>query len=449
MTISGRSSYVTFRALVLAVCGFLFAGCGGGGGSVPPNAPAATGPNGFAIPASLARGVPPSPPSFVPPAPRALRAPAGRGTAAVHAPFFAGEAALSNGVYYLALPNGNPFGYYSYLTDSNYIYHFDMGYEYVVDANDGRGGVYFYDFASSHWWYTGRTYPFPYVYDFGLSALLYYYPDTQRAGRYTTNPRYFYNFKTGQIIRMPDPEASNSGSGMYVFDRSPNQITSVQTTLTVPTKPPATGTLFLWPGLQPVDGPNFEPIDNGVLQPVLTWGPSCAPGALNDYSTWWVSGEYVNTYGNDSPNYTGCHGGPIMAVNVGDSLVMSMTLSGTTWSQVIADQQTGKSVSYAIDMQGQMQQALYFFIEGYRQNPVSWVKFTNTSFTFVQPPANGCALAPAGTADSRNTASTPVVSNAGKTCSIATITLYSPKGPVPASASRAVQPPAVSGQVRF
>jgi hypothetical protein len=103
-------------------------------------------------------------------------------------------------VYYLALPNGNPFGYYSYLTDPNYIYHFDMGYEYLFDANDGSGGIYLYDFASSHWWYTSRLYPFPYVYDFSLNALLYYYPDANNAGHSTANPRYFYDFGISQII---------------------------------------------------------------------------------------------------------------------------------------------------------------------------------------------------------------------------------------------------------
>jgi hypothetical protein len=42
--------------------------------------------------------------------------------------------------------------------------------------------------------------PFPYLYDFSLNALLYYYPDAGKPGHYTTNPRYFYNFATGQII---------------------------------------------------------------------------------------------------------------------------------------------------------------------------------------------------------------------------------------------------------
>jgi len=43
---------------------------------------------------------------------------------------------------------------------------------------------------------------FPYLYDFSLNAVLYYYPDPAHPGRYTRNPRYFYNFATHQIITM-------------------------------------------------------------------------------------------------------------------------------------------------------------------------------------------------------------------------------------------------------
>ena len=120
-----------------------------------------------------------------------------------HPSFFNGEAALSNGVYFLQLPNGNVFGYYSYLPDNRYIYHFDLGYEYLIDANDGHGGMYMYDFASGHWWYTGAQYPFPYLYDFTLSAFLYYYPDTAKPQHYTTGPRFFYDFTTAQIVTIP------------------------------------------------------------------------------------------------------------------------------------------------------------------------------------------------------------------------------------------------------
>jgi plastocyanin len=114
--------------------------------------------------------------------------------------FFTGEIPLGNGVFYLQFSNGTPFGYYAYLSDPHYIYHYDMGYEYWFDANDGHNGIYFYDFAANTFFYTSPSFPFPYLYDFGLNALLYYYPDTQRPGHYTTNPRYFFNFATQQII---------------------------------------------------------------------------------------------------------------------------------------------------------------------------------------------------------------------------------------------------------
>ncbi len=119
-----------------------------------------------------------------------------------HPAFFSGEVALSNGVYYLAFPeNNNIFGYYAYLSDSHYVYHFDLGYEYIIDANDGRDGVYLYDFKSGHFFYTSPNFPFPYLYDFSLNSTLYYYPDPNNPGRYNTNgTRYFYNFATGKII---------------------------------------------------------------------------------------------------------------------------------------------------------------------------------------------------------------------------------------------------------
>ena len=119
----------------------------------------------------------------------------------VHPSFFTGAVALSNGVDYLQFPSGNPFGYYTYLPDPNYIYHFDLGYEFVFDAADGYNGVYLYDFKSNDFFYTSPAFPFPYLYDFGLNSTVYYYPDPNNAGRYNTNGvRYFYVFNTKQII---------------------------------------------------------------------------------------------------------------------------------------------------------------------------------------------------------------------------------------------------------
>ena len=115
--------------------------------------------------------------------------------------FFTGENELANGVNYLAFPNGNVFGYYSFLVDEHYIFHQDLGYEYIFDANDGQGGVYLYDFKSSTFFYTSPSFGFPYLYDFSLNAVLYYYPEPNNPQRYNTNGvRYFYNYGTGQII---------------------------------------------------------------------------------------------------------------------------------------------------------------------------------------------------------------------------------------------------------
>ena len=201
-------------ALVLAA---ILAGCAGGGRSVPQErAPRNGAAAQFAVPPALTLAVPPAPPAFTPRPPSS----SGRRTMAGHPAFFAGEASLGNGAYYLALPNGNPFGYYSYLSDPSYIYHFDFGYFYTVDANDGQGGIYFYDFTSSHWWYTGRTYPFPYLYDFGLSAFLYAYP-ASTAGHYTSNPRYFYNFTAGKIITLPETIVEySSGISAHAYPNS-------------------------------------------------------------------------------------------------------------------------------------------------------------------------------------------------------------------------------------
>jgi uncharacterized repeat protein (TIGR03803 family) len=108
------------------------------------------------------------------------------------------EVPLGNEIYYTQFPNGNVFGYYS-LIDFPYLCHFSMGWEYYMDAMDGGGNAYLFDFSSGHWFYTGPQL-FPYIYDFGLNAWLYYYPDSKSPGGYTSNPRYFYNFWTDQII---------------------------------------------------------------------------------------------------------------------------------------------------------------------------------------------------------------------------------------------------------
>ena len=113
-------------------------------------------------------------------------------------PFFAGSVNGGGGTQFLQFPNGIVFGYYGFL-GGGWMFHLDMGYEYVSPGNGPE--VYLWDMASGHWWYTNTT-TFPYLYDFTLKAWLYYFPDTKNVGHYTTNPRYFVNMTTGQILTM-------------------------------------------------------------------------------------------------------------------------------------------------------------------------------------------------------------------------------------------------------
>ena len=119
----------------------------------------------------------------------------------VNPAFFDGQVSVDGGFYFLAFPGGNYFGFYTFLDDPHYLYHLDLGYEYITDANDRDNGIYLYDFASGGFFYTSPFLPFPYLYDFGLNSFVYYYPDPDDAGRYNTDGvRYFYDFNTGQII---------------------------------------------------------------------------------------------------------------------------------------------------------------------------------------------------------------------------------------------------------
>ena len=61
---------------------------------------------------------------------------------------------MGNSVYYLAFPDANLFGYYTYLS-GGWVYHFDLGYEYV---SPGAGAdAYLYDLSSGHWWHTSSS----------------------------------------------------------------------------------------------------------------------------------------------------------------------------------------------------------------------------------------------------------------------------------------------------
>ena len=120
-----------------------------------------------------------------------------------HPAFFTNQAPLTNGTYYLSFSNGNYFGYYTFQSDPNYLYHLDLGPEYFIDAKDGQEGLYLYDFRSNGFFYTSPTFPFPYLYDFNLQSVVYLFPDPNNAGRYLNTAdaeRYFYDFGTGTVV---------------------------------------------------------------------------------------------------------------------------------------------------------------------------------------------------------------------------------------------------------
>jgi hypothetical protein len=114
--------------------------------------------------------------------------------------FFTGAVSLGGGSYYLQVPGANFFGFYN-LQFFPWLYHYDMGFEYFVDANDLKGGAYLYDAASGHWFFTGSSI-FPYLYDFTLAAWIYYVPDPLNPGHYTTNPRKFAYTSSHQVFTM-------------------------------------------------------------------------------------------------------------------------------------------------------------------------------------------------------------------------------------------------------
>ena len=196
----------------------------------------------------------------------------------------------------------------------------------------------------------------------------------------------------------------------------PNQILSLKTTMLVPKTPSSRQTLFIWPGLQSKMGA-ADParIGNGVLQPVLTWGGSCAPSAPRDvYGGWWISGMYVNvTTGAAGP--TGCAGGDFLSTEVGDLLEIDMSVNGTAWTQTMTDLRTMESVDFTIDLEGQVQNNAMWIIEvpsGETIKPSEDVVFTQSVLTFSSP-VTSCQPSQAGKTDYF---SAPVLSPDGLHC---------------------------------
>ena len=203
-----------------------------------------------------------------------------------------------------------------------------------------------------------------------------------------------------------------------------NRYTRLQTTLEVPAKPNGNSTLFMWPGLEPLENVsmNFAPIGRGVLQPVLTWGSSCAPGSRAGANNYWISAMYVNISAQDRM-YLGCFGGKVMDVKIGDKLYMDMFLKedGTTWSQVVTNLSNNQTVDFDIDLKKQDQNWALFEIETASSTlPSSDVIFTDSVLTLANPEPESCEPDSFGPMDYY---SAPIISADGTKCCFERIVL--------------------------
>ena len=157
-----------------------------------------------------------------------------------------------------------------------------------------------------------------------------------------------------------------------------------------------------------------------MLQPVLTWGTSCAPNSPTNPTGWWISGQYVNPYTSDQAFY-GCFGGNVIDPQIGDLLDITMSLSGTAWTQIVADRQTGQKSTYNIDLMGQAQDWALFKIEHPTQNePTSDLVFTSTMLTFGASDPMACQPNVRGTNDYF---APPQISTDGTKCCVSRIAL--------------------------
>lgn len=181
--------------------------------------------------------------------------------------------------------------------------------------------------------------------------------------------------------------AGNEYAAVKYTAPSGNEIVDFKMVLAVPKKPAMQGVLFIWPGLQSLGRRDPARLGNGILQPVLTWGSSCAPSLPSDLSNWWISGMYVNVSTN-AAGPTGCAGGRSMSVNVGDMLAIDIVLDGTNWTQVVTDQKTNAKVDFTIDLKNQEQDWATWAIEepqGSNVKPAEDVVFTKSVLTFKMP----------------------------------------------------------------
>jgi hypothetical protein len=234
----------------------------------------------------------------------------------------------------------------------------------------------------------------------------------------------------GAIVSQPGNTMPDGQVGFLAA--AGNEIVSLNTKLVVPAKPQTGGTLFLWPGLQPrPDDANYWPIGNGVLQSVLTWGPSCAPGDRpKGGPSWWISGQYVNDLGN-TMGYQGCQGGTIIGVSSMDTLLINISLVRSIWRQTILNLRNNDSTGFHAGLADQAQGIARFYIEAFDGAISPDVTFLETTIGFAHPHLNNCSLDERGPGD---VVTKPVIVDNGLSCYIEKIVLKAPSGAQPAKA---------------
>jgi hypothetical protein len=223
----------------------------------------------------------------------------------------------------------------------------------------------------------------------------------------------------------PTPQTYNEGEYGYVWigaHSKRNRIIKLNTELLVPTLPnQQQGTIFIWPGLEPNTGKPGK-VGLGVLQPVLTFGPSCvSQPPLLPYESWWITGMYVNVGSNQ--RFQGCHNGDSMQVDEGEWLKINMYVHNKVWTQNITSSK--KSISYSINLNGQGQIWAIFAIELYNGgNPIIPIHFRNTQVGFFTTSPQDCFLY----SSAKNNQVSPILpfSN-GNGCDISSIILSPPK----------------------
>jgi hypothetical protein len=188
---------------------------------------------------------------------------------------------------------------------------------------------------------------------------------------------------------MTRGQTSSRNYAVIMFNLpAPNKVSRFQTILPAPKLPTQRNTLFIWPGLQHSGGSDPGRVGNGVLQPVLTWGPSCSPkaqGKGSDYKGWWISAMYVNiSTGAAGPG--GCAGGDAMDVAVGDRLYIDFAVKDNDWTQTVLNLTNMKKVDFTIDLKGQDQNWVIWDIETPGSSrPAEDTVFEKSVLTFTSP----------------------------------------------------------------